>query len=151
MRCFRFLLLPIFLSLCAPSCSAKKLPVKTLSIERKSGGTVSLEAEIADTPEARQKGYMGRTEIPDGTGMLFVFEKDSVQFFWMKNTPHPLSIAFISSDGTIRDIHDMRPYSLSETQSATSVRYALEVPQGWFSKVGISEGDRLNLDGIGKN
>ena len=77
--------------------------------------------------------------------MLFVFEYDQVLSFWMKNTPHPLSIAYIDSKGVIRDIFDMTPYSLNSVVSTVSVRYALEVPQGWFEKTGIKAGDKLEL------
>ena len=64
----------------------------------------------------------------------------------MKNTPTPLSIAYISSDGSIKDIFDMTPFSLAPVQGSSYARYALEVPQGWFEKTGIKIGDRLVLD-----
>ena len=61
----------------------------------------------------------------------------------MKNTPHPLSIAYIDSTEKISDIFDMVPFSLSSVVSTRSVRFALEVPQGWFEKEGISVGSRV--------
>ncbi|MBQ3670675.1 MAG: DUF192 domain-containing protein [Treponema sp.] len=128
------------------SCGTKKLPVKTLSIRTASGATVAVQAEIAEKSEERARGFMERKNIPDGTGMLFVFEKDQILSFWMKNTPTPLSIAFIDHGGKIRDIFDMKPYSLANTVSTVSVRYALEVPQGWFQRAGISVGDTLILE-----
>jgi len=137
-----FLLLTFLFLSCS---SAKKLPVKTYTIEKADGTEVTVEAEIADTFETRQHGFMEREKIPDGTGMLFVFEYDQKLSFWMKNTPHPLSIAYIDSKGVIRNIYDMTPYSLSSVVSTVSVRYALEVPQGWFEKVGIEVGDKLKL------
>ena len=127
------------------SCSAKKLPEKNISIEKSDGTTASVTAEIADTYETRQRGFMERKSIPDGTGMLFVFEKDQILSFWMKNTPHPLSIAYIDSSMRIRDIFDMTPYSLADVSSTVSVRYALEVPQGWFSRAGIKVGDKISF------
>lgn len=57
--------------------------------------------------------------------------------------PPPLSIAYIDSEGKIRDIFDMKPYSLSEIVSTVSVRYALEVPQGWFERTGVKVGDTV--------
>ena len=78
--------------------------------------------------------------------MLFVYESDSALSFWMKNTPHPLSIAYIDYKGQIKDIFDMRPYDLNSITSTGFVRYALEVPQGYFARAGISEGDFLELD-----
>ncbi|MBD5414521.1 MAG: DUF192 domain-containing protein [Treponema sp.] len=125
------------------SCKSESLPIKKLEIQTASGEIVSVKAEIADSQESRQRGFMFRKNIPDGTGMLFVFENDQILQFWMKNTPHPLSIAYISSDGSIRDIFDMTPYSLSDVTSTSYVRYALEVPQGWFKKSGVAVGDRV--------
>ena len=78
--------------------------------------------------------------------MLFVFENDQILHFWMKNTPHPLSIAYIDRNGVIQNIFNMTPFSLASVSSTVSTRYALEVPQGWFEKVGIDVGDKLELD-----
>ncbi len=133
-----FLVLSSFLS-----CKSKKLPVKDIKIVRQDGTEFTVAAEIAEKAEDRNHGYMERKNIPDGTGMLFVFEKDQILSFWMKNTPHPLSIAYIDSKGKIRNIYDMTPYSLSSIISTVSVRYALEVPQGWYKKNGITEGDTV--------
>lgn len=121
------------------------LPVKELTIQTKSGKTVSVQAEIAAKEAERNWGYMERKNIPEGTGMLFVFENDRPLSFWMHNTPTALSIAYITSDGTITDILDMTPYSEASVKSSRSVRYALEVPQGWYKKTGVSTGDRLKL------
>ncbi len=123
------------------SCKTKKLPVKDIKIVRQDGTEFTVTAEIAEKAEDRNHGFMERKNIPDGTGMLFIFDRDQILSFWMKNTPHPLSIAYIDSKGKIRDIYDMTPYSLSSITSTVSVRYALEVPQGWYKKNGITEGD----------
>ena len=123
------------------SCKTRKLPVKDIVIQRKDGQQFTVSAEIAEKTEDRNHGFMERKNIPDGTGMLFVFEKDQILSFWMKNTPHPLSIAYIDSKGKIRDIFDMTPYSTAPIVSTGSVRYALEVPQGWYKKNGITVGD----------
>lgn len=128
------------------SCKNSKLPVTELTITRGDGSTINISAEIAKTQEERNHGFMERRVIPDGTGMIFVFEKDQILSFWMKNTPHPLSIAYIDSKGKIRDIYDMTPFSLSSVISTTSVRYALEVPQGWYDTNNISVGDIVSLN-----
>ena len=100
--CILFILFCVLIS---SSCNnQKKLPSKELTIVRADGSQVALSAEIARTPEQRNHGFMERKNIPDGTGMIFIFEKDQILSFWMKNTPHPLSIAFIDSHGKIRDI-----------------------------------------------
>ena len=143
-RFFKPFLLFIFVTSFA-SCSQKKLPVKQLTITTKEGQIFTVEAELASTQEERNFGFMERKKIPDGTGMLFIFEYDQKLSFWMKNTPHPLSIAYIDSNGIIREIYDMIPFSLSSIESTVSVRYALEVPQGWFQKNNITPGDKITL------
>lgn len=143
-RFFKPFLLFILLTSFA-SCSQKKLPVKQLTITTKEGQIFTVEAELASTQEERNFGFMERKKIPDGTGMLFIFEYDQKLSFWMKNTPHPLSIAYIDSNGIIREIYDMTPFSLSSIESTVSVRYALEVPQGWFQKNNITPGDKITL------
>ena len=127
------------------SCKTKKLPVKDIKIVCQDGREFTVSAELAEKTEDRNHGFMERKTIPDGTGMLFIFERDQILSFWMKNTPHPLSIAYIDSKGKIRDIYDMTPYSLSSIISTVSVRYALEVPQGWYKKNGITVGDTVVL------
>jgi uncharacterized protein len=130
------------------SCKAlDKLEKRELVIEGKTG-SVTLTAEIALTPAQREQGLMYRKELKDGEGMLFVFESDQVLSFWMKNTLVPLSIAYISHDGKILEIYDMQPQNLDPVRSSRSVRYALEVPQGWFGRSGLAPGDRLEIQGL---
>lgn len=128
------------------SCGAKSLPVKKLKITKAGGEVVEVKAEIAKRPEERNRGFMFRKKIPYGSGMLFIFENDQILRFWMKNTPHPLSIAYIDYKGEIRDIFDMTPFSEAEITSTVSVRYALEVPQGWYEKAGVKKGDFLEME-----
>lgn len=137
------LMMVILSSLPLFSCKTKKLETTTITIQREDSSTIDVKAEIADNQETRNYGFMNRKDIPDGTGMIFIFEHDQILSFWMKNTPHPLSIAYIDSKGRIRDIFDMTPFSLASVQSSSSVRYALEVPQGWFKKNNIKAGDKL--------
>ncbi|MBR4449861.1 MAG: DUF192 domain-containing protein [Treponema sp.] len=138
-----FLFLSVIELTVLSSCSAQKLAVKDFMIQKADGSQVKVSCEMAVKPEERNFGFMERKHIPDGTGMLFVFENDQFLSFWMKNTPHPLSIAYIDSSGRIRDIFDMTPFSLQNINSTVSVRYALEVPQGWFKKNRIKTGDKV--------
>jgi len=99
---------------------------------------------MAITDAQRAQGLMYRKDLKDGEGMLFIFEQDQILSFWMKNTLIPLSIAYIASDGRIIEIYDMEPGNLNPVYSSRSVRYALEVPQGWFGRAGLGPGDRLD-------
>lgn len=135
-------ILLIFLCL---SCTEKKLDTAKLTIKNKDGKEVVVLAELAIKAKDLEKGFMYRKKIPEGTGMLFFFDSDRIAHFWMKNTPTPLSIAYIDSRGTIKDIFDMTPFSLASVSSTSYVRYALEVPQGWFNKNGIAVGDTISI------
>ena len=126
------------------SCKSKKLAVTTITITRADGSTITVQAEVAKTEEERNHGFMERKNIPDGTGMIFIFDKEQILSFWMKNTPHPLSIAYIDSRGKIRNIYDMTPYSLTPIKSTSSCRYALEVPQGWYKANNVQVGDIIS-------
>lgn len=109
-------------------------------------GGASLALEVADDAEERQRGLMYRQQVPEGWGMLFVFSRPQPLSFWMKNTHTPLSIAFIEDDGTITNIRKMRPLdTTTRHRSRKPVRYALEVPQGWFREHGVEPGQRVQL------
>jgi len=107
-------------------------------------GSHTLQVEVASTPQQREIGLMGRARLDDDAGMLFVFEQKATHCFWMKNTLIPLSIAFLADDGTIADIQDMQPQSLSLHCPREPVRYTLEVPQGGFRSKGIQTGARVS-------
>ena len=117
----------------------------SLVLENSQGARISVKTEIARTEAERARGLMNREALPDGEGMLFIFERDQILNFWMKDTLVPLYIAFISAEGRIIEIFDMQPRDLTGISSSRSVRYALEAPQGWFSRVGIGPGDYLVL------
>jgi len=136
------MLLLVFL-LIFVSCSTQKLPVREISIEREGQVLAVVKAEIASTNEERAQGLMYRKSLKDGEGMLFIFESDQILAFWMKNTLIPLSIAYITYDGRIIDIKDMYPHDETPVTSSRSSRFALEVPQGWYSRAGIKVGDNV--------
>jgi uncharacterized membrane protein (UPF0127 family) len=106
-------------------------------------GMHNVHAQLAVSPEQRQVGLMYRREMPTNEGMLFVFEDTSRQCFWMRNTPLPLTIAFLADDGTIVNLADMKPLSEDSHCSSKPVRYALEMNAGWFAKRGIGPGFKL--------
>ena len=100
-------------------------------------------AEVADDPEERALGLMGRRSLAAGEGMLFVYPDEAPRSFWMKNTLLPLSIAYLDAAGEVVAIRDMSPHDERGVPSGRPARYALEVPQGWFGSVGLAEGARV--------
>jgi len=105
-----------------------------------------LFVETAQTDTERQRGLMFRENLPPDQGMLFVFPAAQIQSFWMRNTFIPLDIAFISSEGAIVDIQQMKPVdeSILYTSRAPAL-YALEVNAGWFAAHQIDLGARVNF------
>ena len=63
----------------------------------------------------------------------------------MKNTPLPLSIAFLSADGEILQIEPMTPFSRVPVSSRRPARYALEVNAGAFAEAGAQVGDLVGF------
>jgi uncharacterized membrane protein (UPF0127 family) len=107
-------------------------------------GIYAIQAEVASTEAAREKGLMFRKEMPANAGMLFVFDQKAGHCFWMKNTDLALSIAFIADDGTIVNIEDMKPQTEDNHCPRAAVRYALEMNKGWFSQKGIKTGAKIS-------
>lgn len=107
-----------------------------------------LWVEIVRTPAMRQKGLMNRERLDPKEGMLFVFEKDQVLSFWMKDTKIPLSIAFLDKNGKVTDIIDMEPYSTQPVRSSGLCRYAIEANRNFFTEAGLLVGDIVNLDTV---
>ena len=102
-----------------------------------------IQVYVARTEEERALGLMHRRELPEDEGMLFICDECGVQKFWMKDTPLPLSIAFLEEDGTILKIADLEPHDLDGESSEHPVRHVLEVNQGWFAERGIRPGSRI--------
>lgn len=105
---------------------------------------IPVHAEIARTPQSRSQGLMQRTQLCRDCGMLFIFPKAGRHTFWMKNTPLPLSIAFITADGTILNIAEMQPNTTDTYIAQGDALYALEMNSGWFARSGVESGYRIN-------
>jgi uncharacterized membrane protein (UPF0127 family) len=106
---------------------------------------------LAETPEQRQQGLMEVTDFGGYEGMLFVWAEDSSSGFWMRNTPTPLSIAFVDGDGALVSSTDMDPCADSPdcpTYAAEGpYRFALEVPKGRLERLGLVEGATMRVGG----
>lgn len=133
----------VALTAIAPLPFAGAQTVSALPVKQLTAGMHVIRAEIASNNETRSRGLMYRKELAPNAGMLFVFEQPAVQCFWMRNTLIPLSIAFMTDDGTITNIADMAPMTENSHCSSAPVRLALEMEQGWFAKRGISAGKKI--------
>ena len=108
-----------------------------------SAGMHLIDTQVARTNAQRQTGLMHRPSMAQTEGMLFVFDEPATQCFWMKNTPLPLTAAFVADDGRIVNLADMKPQTTDSHCSTQPVRYVLEMNQGWFNKKGIKAGFKL--------
>lgn len=109
---------------------------------------VSITAEAADSPLAREKGLMFRGSLPKDSGMIFIFEYPQPLRFWMKNTFIPLDIIFVSENFTIVNIaENAQPCSgyCPLYYSASPAKYAVETNAGFARKNGIKAGDRVRI------
>jgi uncharacterized protein len=113
-------------------------------------GDVVVHVEVADTEQERARGLMGRTELADDAGMVFVFPQDTTSSFWMKDTLIPLSIAFYDDSGRIVRILDMEPCQRDPCpvyDPRAVYRGALEVDKGAFRRWGVEVADTLRVIG----
>ena len=102
-------------------------------------------AEVADTPDARDRGLMFRTAMPADHGMLFVYPNDARHCMWMRNTYVPLSVAFLDEHGRVINTDEMVPRTDTSHCAAGPARFVLEMPAGWFLQHGVGGGTRLNF------
>jgi uncharacterized protein len=107
-------------------------------------GQHQLTVYVARSPEERAMGLMHRRELPDNEGMLFMCDGARVLAFWMKDTPLPLSIAFLHEDGTVLKVADLQPHDEESESSEHPVRFVLEVNQGWFAERELGPGTKFS-------
>lgn len=114
-------------------------------------GSKKITVDLAVTPAQHEKGLMYRETLDKDQGMLFIFNKEQVLNFWMKNTYVDLSIAYINSKMKIIDIQEMKATTTLEVAepptypSKKPAMYALEMPKGWFKASNIKVGQQLKL------
>lgn len=106
-------------------------------------GSAIMQAEVADTYEKRNQGLMFRSFLPSDAGMLFVFAQSDQRCFWMKNTQIPLSLAFISEQGRVQEILDMKPHDTTIHCSKAPAKFAIEAHRGWFQRQGVHTGHAI--------
>ena len=111
-----------------------------------------LDIYIAATDEQRSRGLMHVRNMPESTGMLFLYDYDARLSMWMKNTFIPLDIIFVRADGSVSSIaYDTEPQSLKSIAALEPVRYVLELNAGVAEKLSIDKYSRIEWDGPSTN
>lgn len=143
-RLLAFLLLFIGSFNCAQAQEPMLLPVDATALTIHSGNEQhNFQIEVADEPLERQRGLMHRRNMSEDRGMLFVFDGEGRRSFWMQNTPLPLDLLFISSNGRIEAIEQGEPFSTASIAPDVPASFVLELNAGTAQKLGISIGDRV--------
>ncbi len=114
--------------------------------------TQSLNIALAQTPAEKSKGLGKCKEVPEHSGMYFVFNDVQEQTFWMKDMLIPIDIIWIKEGKVIgieQHVPNM-PLDTADTDlplytSPGAVDGVLEVGSGRAKQYGIEEGVLLQL------
>jgi uncharacterized protein len=123
------------------------LAVGVVVIDTPAGGQ-RFDVDVAMTPAQTTHGLMFTTWMAPGRGMLFLFERERVQSFWMKNTLIPLDMVFINADLTIAGIvAHAEPKTTTPRKVDAPSRYVLELNAGVAEQSGLAPGQRVQFNG----
>lgn len=104
----------------------------------------SFRVYLATTFEQQRRGLMYVRQLPERTGMLFVYDNESRRSMWMKNTFISLDIVFARHDGTVSSvIRNTEPLSLKSLAATEPVTYVLELNAGVAQRYKIGPGSQL--------
>jgi len=127
------------------TCQAQ--PQVTIATEE--GRQLTFQVEVADTPAKRELGLQYRRELAVDRGMIFLFPAESYHSFWMKNTPIPLDMIFISKDRKIVGIVEQAvPFSTESRSVPGASQFVLEISGGLSKRYGIKAGDTVQFHGL---
>jgi len=110
--------------------------------------------EIAKTMPEQARGLSYRPSLAEGTGMLFIFSKPSIQSFWMKDMNFPLDMIWIGGDKILGIVEDAPPkpgvslINLPIYNSPDGTDKVLEVNAGTAAKDNIKVGDTVQIGKI---
>lgn len=127
----------------------KPSPIKTIN-QKILDQTFTLE--IANNNYQLAKGLSKRSELCSNCGMLFIFNGESIRYFWMKDTLIPLDMIFIKADGQVTDIFTANPeidhsdYQLKIYQSSVATKYVIELNANTSQKINLKVGDFIKIN-----
>ena len=123
------------------------------------GGTVTAKglpflAEVAATDAERARGLMYRQSLAKDRCMIFLFEEDKHNAFWMKNCLISLDMVFVRADGTVVEIAENVPplspmfqgYDVPTYGGSVPSRNVVEFAAGTVRRIGLKKGDRIGWD-----
>lgn len=145
---FFFIIFSIFALCCSPTVISREIsPRATVTTYDKNGAkTCTFSVEMAVTPEQISRGLMFREHLDSSSGMLFVFDREEIQNFWMVNTKIPLDIVFIRSSFRIVNVHlNATPFDQTTISSLKPTKYVLEINAGMARQCRIHPGNKISF------
>jgi uncharacterized membrane protein (UPF0127 family) len=113
----------------------------TLQIATSDAKLHKIDVWIADNDARRTRGLMFVQELADDAGMLFIYPESQPVGIWMKNTPLPLDILFVSANGRVhRVVENAKPQSLDTIPSDGPVLAVIELKGGSAARLNIRPG-----------
>ena len=120
-----------------------------LLIEADDGAQLEFDIYLAVDYEQQRRGLMFVRQLPERSGMLFVYDEDEVHSMWMKNTYISLDLVFIRGDGTVASvIRDAQPLSDQTLSSTEPVSYVLELNAGVTRRYNIGRGSKISWESV---
>lgn len=118
-----------------------------LQISTADGSTYGYKILLRDTPELRMKGLSGRSSLGADEVMLFAFEREGRNFFWMKDMLFPIDIVWLDSDKKVIHIEQsVKPESFPKSFGPEAdSKYVLEFKEGVVESIGLKVGDRVDF------
>ena len=119
------------------------------------GGENCFSVELAKTQAQQERGLMYRTGMDKNKGMLFIFDKEAIYPFWMKNTLIPLDIIWIDNNYKAVFIsQNVQPCKglICPTivplgpAGGHPAKYVLEINAGIVNEIGLKIGDGLTIN-----
>jgi uncharacterized membrane protein (UPF0127 family) len=125
----------------------KSFEFSSLTVINDAGERLEFNVYLATSAEQQRRGLMFVRDMPDDTGMLFIYEGEQTRSMWMKNTYIPLDMVFARADGTVTNvIADTTPHTLHSNASSAPARYVLELNAGTARRLDIGTRSRLLWD-----
>lgn len=142
--------------LTAPAATAHEVPEPVANTAADAGRVVlfpagrepvTVDVEVVYKPADRQRGLMYRKSLAEDAGMIFLFEHERQQSFWMKNTYLPLDMIFIRADRSVLGVvENAEPLTLSSRRVPGMSQFVLEVNAGFARKHGVVAGTMTRFE-----
>jgi uncharacterized protein len=133
----------VIVSLAARGGAARSDGLEALQIVTATGAH-DFQVEIARDEASRARGLMDRRFMPVDHGMLFEFDREAPEAFWMKDTYIPLDMIFISRAGVVTNIAaNAEPLSERAIPSGPPCMAVLELNGGAAARIGLKLGDKV--------